>query len=171
MPNSSYPIVLTNLSAARCVVIGGGAVAERKVRQLLDAGARPTVISPTLSPALAAWREAGLLTHACRAYQEGDLAGAALAIAAANDADANQGVAAEARRLGILANIADAPEAGSFHTVATVRRGDLLITVSTGGASPALAAQLRQELAERYGPEYAEHTRAAAARRTKGGRP
>jgi siroheme synthase-like protein len=173
MPISTYPLVLTNLSTARCVVVGGGTVAERKVRQLLDAGARPTVISPTLSAALAAWHAAGQIAHIARLYREGDLAGAALAFAATNDAAANQRVAAEARERGILANVADAPEAGSFHTVATLRRGDLLITVSTGGASPALAAQIRSELAERYGPEYAAHASGAAAARArrKGGRP
>jgi precorrin-2 dehydrogenase/sirohydrochlorin ferrochelatase len=171
MPTSSYPIVLTDLSAARCVVVGGGAVAERKARQLINAGARPTVISPTISAALEAWREAGQIAHIARPYREGDLAGAALAIAATNDADANRMVAGEARRLGILANIADDPAAGSFHTVAAVRRGDLLLTVSTGGASPALAARLRRELEERYGPEYAELTRSEAALRPKAVRP
>jgi precorrin-2 dehydrogenase/sirohydrochlorin ferrochelatase len=167
MPTSSYPIVLTDLSMARCVVIGGGAVAERKARQLIEAGARPTVISPAISEALAGWREAGQLEHIARAYAEGDLAGAALVIAATDDAAVNGLAAAEARRLGVLANIADDPGAGSFHTVATVRRGDLLISVSTGGASPGLAARLRRELEERYGPEYAELTRDAAARRPK----
>jgi siroheme synthase-like protein len=167
MPTSSYPIVLTDLSHARCIVVGGGAVAERKVRQLLDAGAQPTVISPTLSAALAGWHADGRIAHIARPYRDGDLEGAALAFAATNDAAANQQVAAEARRRGVLANVADAPAAGSFHTVATLRRGDLLITVSTGGASPALAAQIRDELAERYGPEYAEHIQAAAVLRAK----
>jgi siroheme synthase-like protein len=128
------------------------------------------VISPTLSVALAAWHTDGRIAYIPRPYRDGDLEGVALAFAATNDAAANQQVAAEARRRGVLANIADAPEAGSFHTVATLRRGNLLITVSTGGASPSLAAQIRTELAERYGPEYAERTQAAAALRPKGAR-
>jgi siroheme synthase-like protein len=171
MPISTFPLVLTNLSTARCVVVGGGAVAERKARQLLDAGACPTVISPTLSAALVAWHRDGRIAHIPRLYREGDLEAAALVFAATNDAEANQQVVAEARRRGILANVADAPATGSFHTVSTLRRGDLLITVSTGGASPALAAQIRDELAERYGPEYADCTQVAAAQRPKGNRP
>lgn len=170
MPTSSYPIVLTGLAEARCVIIGGGAVAERKARQLIEAGARPTVVSPGLCPALEGRRVAGQIAHIARGYREGDLAGAALAIAATDDGAVNRQVAGEAQRLGILANIADAPELGGFHTVASVRRGDLLITVSTGGASPALAAELRRELEARYGPEYAERTRLAAAERPQRGR-
>ena len=152
---ATYPLVLTNLGRVRCVVVGGGAVAERKVRDLLAGGARPQVISPLLTQGLAAWREAGQIEHVARAYQEGDLAGAFLAVAAASDRGVNALVAAEGVRLGILVNIADDPAAGNFHTAAAVRRGDLLLTISTGGSSPALAAHLRREIEARYGDEYA----------------
>lgn len=165
MTRSSYPIVLTDLAGARCVVVGGGAVAERKVAGLLDAGAHPTVVSPTLTPALAAWREAGRIAHVARPYAEGDLDGAGLAFAATDDPTVNGVVAADARLRGILVNVADDPAAGSFHTVGAVRRGDLLLTVSTDGRSPAFAAHLRAELAERYGPEYAGALAVAAGAR------
>lgn len=151
---SSYPIVVTNLAHSRCVVVGGGAVAERKVAGLLDAGARPAVISPALTPALAAWRAEGRIDHVARPYAAGDLAGAALVIAATDDGAVNTLVAAEARGRGALVNVASDQALGSFHTVAAVRRGDLLLTVSTGGRSPALAARVRAELAARYGAEY-----------------
>jgi siroheme synthase-like protein len=152
---AAYPIILTNLPAARCVVVGGGAVAERKVRDLLAGGARPVVISPRLNETLAAWREAGRIEHIERGYAEGDLAGAVLAIAATDDPATNAAVAGEGARRSTLVNVTDDPAAGSFHTVATVRRGDLLLTVSTGGGSPALAARIRRELDARYGDEYA----------------
>jgi siroheme synthase-like protein len=151
----SYPLMLTNLAHVRCVVVGGGAVAERKVRDLLDGGARPVVIGPELTEALAGWLAEGRIAHVERVYQAGDLAGAFLAIAATDDRAANAAVAEEARALGILVNVADEPADGNFHTAAVVRRGDLLLAVSTGGASPALAARIRRELAARYGDEYA----------------
>lgn len=151
-----YPIVLQGLSGARCLVIGGGAVAERKVGDLIAGGARPLVISPTLTPRLAEWASSGEIQHTPRAYQEGDLAGALLVIAATDDPATNARIAQEGRGAGALVNIVDAPEEGDFHTVATVRRGDLLLTVSTGGASPAVTARIRAELASAYGEEYAE---------------
>jgi siroheme synthase-like protein len=150
-----YPLALTNLARVRCVVVGGGAVAERKVGDLLAGGARPIVISPSLTQALDAWAAAGRIEHLARVYEPGDLAGAFLAVAATGDRATNAAVAAEGERLGILANVADDPAAGNFHTVAAVRSGDLLLAVSTGGGSPALSAHIRRELAERYGGEYA----------------
>jgi siroheme synthase-like protein len=152
---NTYPLVLTNLGRVRCVVVGGGAVAERKVRELLEGAARPQVISPRLTAQLAEWRDAGRIEHYAREYCASDLQGAFLAIAATGDRVANATVAGEGARLGLLVNVADEPAAGNFHTAATVRRGDLLIAVSTGGASPALSARIRRELAERYGDEYA----------------
>jgi precorrin-2 dehydrogenase / sirohydrochlorin ferrochelatase len=151
----TYPLILTNLAHARCVVVGGGVVAERKTRDLLDGGARPIVISPDLTEALAGWLAEGRIAHVERLYRSGDLAGAFLAIAATDDHAANAAVAEEARALGILVNTADDAAAGNFHTAAVIRRGDLLLAVSTGGGSPALTARIRRELAARYGEEYA----------------
>ena len=156
MPGTSYPIVLTKLDLAPCVVVGGGTVAERKVAALLDSAALVTVISPELTVRLQEWAEAGRLTHIGRTYCAGDLDGAALAIAATDDPAVNDEVAHAARRAGILVNVAGNPAAGTFTTVATVRRGDVLATVSTNGASPTLAALLRRRIEALIGPEYAE---------------
>lgn len=148
--------MLTNLAQVRCVVVGGGAVAERKVRDLIAGGARPVVISPTVTAALGGWHAAGQIAHVARAYRPGDLAGAFMAVAATNDRATNAAVAEEATRMGILINVADAPWSGNVHTAATVRRGNLVIAVSTGGGSPSLTAHIRREIAARYGDEYGE---------------
>lgn len=148
MTKSSYPVVLTHLAAARCVVVGGGVVAERKAAGLLDAGAHPTVISPTLTPALTEWQQTSCITHVPRLFATGDLAGAALVIAATDDAAVNAAVAAEGHRIGALVNVAGDSAAGSFHTVGTVRRGDLLLTVSTGGMGVGRLAEIAARLAQ-----------------------
>lgn len=149
-----YPIVLTQLDQMRCVVIGGGAVAARKVGALLDSGARVKVISPALEPQLAGWHAADQIDYVARGYQTGDLADAKLAIAATNRREVNAAVAADARARGILINIADDPDGSNFHTLAAVTRGDVLVAVGTGGSSPALAALIRRKLEATIGPEY-----------------
>jgi precorrin-2 dehydrogenase/sirohydrochlorin ferrochelatase len=151
---TSYPIILTKLGHVRCIIIGGGDVAERKAGELLASGACPLVISPELTPTLAGWAAAGTISHLGRGYQAGDLDGAFLVIAATNNRTVNAAIAEEAAQVGALANIADSPDSGTFHTVATVRRGELLLTVSTGGASPMVAARIRRDLEASYGEEY-----------------
>jgi precorrin-2 dehydrogenase / sirohydrochlorin ferrochelatase len=151
----AYPIIINHIAGRRCVVIGGGGVAERKVHALLESGALPHIVSPALTAQLTAWVEAGCATYDERTYEAGDVAGAFLVFAATNDDVVNHRVADDARRAGALVNLADDGAASDFATPATVRRGELLLTVSTAGASPALAAHVRRELDERYGPEYA----------------
>ncbi|MCM2357804.1 MAG: bifunctional precorrin-2 dehydrogenase/sirohydrochlorin ferrochelatase [Geobacteraceae bacterium] len=136
------------------VLVGGGAVAARKCLALLAAGARVTVIAPELDQGLGELRTQGEIRHLARQFAPGDLAGAFLALAVTDSAEVNAAVAGEASARGILADIADAPELGAFTLPALLRRGDLLIAVSTGGKSPALARRIRRELEERYGPEY-----------------
>lgn len=149
-----YPITLTQLGGVRCVVVGGGEVAVRKVRALLESGAHVCVVSPTLHPELAAWHDAERIEHQARCYGRGDLAGAFLAIGATNQRDVNAAVAEEAHQRGILYNIADDPEGSTFHTLAAVNRGDVLLAATTGGDSPALAAHIRRKLEQTFGPEY-----------------
>jgi siroheme synthase-like protein len=149
-----YPLVLTNLAHVRCVVVGGGAVAERKVRDLIAGGARPIVVSPQLTQELDRWRMAGMIEHRARVYVRGDLDGAILAIAATDDSAVNAAVGGEGARLGILVNVADAPARGNFHTMATLRRGKLVFAISTSGGSPALTAHLRRQIEAQYGDEY-----------------
>lgn len=148
-----YPIFL-RLAGEPCVVIGGGAVAERKVAALLDAGARVTVVAPALTPQLTARVAQGELMHEARAYCAGDLAEARLAIAATDDAAAQAAVAEEAAARRVPLNVVDRPELCSFIVPAVVRRGALTVAVATGGGSPALAARARREIEGALGPEY-----------------
>ena len=136
------------------VVVGGGAVAARKCAELLDAGARVTVVAPKLDARLEAMRDNGEISHLEREFSRGDLAGAFLAFATTGNQAVNRAVAEEGKDCGILTTVADAPELCDFTLPAVVRRGDLQIAVSTGGNSPALARRIREELELRYGPEY-----------------
>lgn len=141
-----FPIVLTGLDHRRCVVVGGGTVAARKVKALVDAGAHPEVISPDLSPELEHLVTSGEATVIGRAYQQGDLEGATLVVAATNTRHVNEAIANECRQHGILVNVVDVPDLCAFTLPSVIRRGDLLITVSTGGRSPAFARHMRETL-------------------------
>ena len=149
-----YPVFL-DLDQARCLVIGGGTIAERKVEALLAAGGEVTLVSPELTVALRALEVAGRLTVRQRPYQRGDLDTVSLVIAATDDPALQQQIAADAKQANILCNIVDQPALCSFIMPAVVQRGDLTIAVSTKGASPALAKKIRQDLAEQFGSEYA----------------
>lgn len=121
---------------------------------LLAAEAQVTVISPVLAPELQALAEAGKVRHTRRAYREGDLDGAFLAIAATDDVAVNRAVWAEAVRRGCLVNVVDDPAHSTFILPAILQRGEMSIAVSTGGGSPALARRLRERLEKTIGPEY-----------------
>jgi len=152
------PIFL-NLKGRRCVVIGGGEVAERKVLMLLEAGAQVRVVSPHLGPGLRQLKEANVMEYRARPWEPGDLKGFAIAFAATDDSGVHRAIAAEARSLGVLLNVADEPELCDFIAPSVVRRGDLQIAISTSGASPALASRIRRDLEEIFGPEYEAVTR------------
>lgn len=151
-----YPINL-KLTGRRCAVIGGGAVAERKVRALLASGAAVTVFSPALTSELSGLQETGRLDWVARTYQSGDLHNFFLVFCATNEPEINRQAAADAQAAGALVNIADDPDLSDFYVPAHIAHGDLLLTVSTGGGSPALSRRLREELAARYGPEYGHY--------------
>ena len=153
---TDYPVNLI-LSGRRCLVLGGGSVAERKAESLLAAGADVTVISPELTAKLALWAKQGGLRHVGRQYRGGDAAGYRLVLCATDSAAVNEQAAREARQFGALVNVADAPELCDFTLPARLQRGSLSVAVSTGGQSPALARELRNELAKHLGPEYAEY--------------
>ncbi|HZT43851.1 MAG TPA: bifunctional precorrin-2 dehydrogenase/sirohydrochlorin ferrochelatase [Chthonomonadaceae bacterium] len=158
MPRT-YPIHLT-IEGKLCVVVGGGAVAERKVSGLLAAGARVRLVSPELTPELQTRANAGEIEEVTAAYESTYLADAFLVFAATGDRAVNARIAADAMERGIPVNVVDTntPQAGGFVVPAVVRRGELCLSVSTGGATPMLAAQIRQELEQHYGPEYEELT-------------
>ncbi len=150
-----YPMMV-DLSGKPVAIVGGGTIALDKVELFLKFDAAITVVSPDLHPDLAAHLAAGRLRHVARAYQAGDLAGAAVAVGATDDRAVNSRVAAEARAAGIPVNVVDTPAECSFIVPSVVTQGEMVIAVSTGGASPALAKRLRRDLERRYGPAYGE---------------
>ena len=147
-----YPAFL-NLKGRRCVVVGGGAVAERKLRALLACGAAVTVIAPRCTPQISAIAASGAFRLVDRGYQAADLKGAFLAVAATDSSELNARILADARDSGTLTNSVDDPEAGDFIVPATVRRDHVTLAVSTGGMSPAYARHLRQQLEAWLTPE------------------
>ena len=150
----TYPINLIGLETRRCVVVGGGAVAARKLAGLMAAGACVTAISPELSSEVEALATDGQITVVRRAYEPGDLAGAFLVIAATDDPQTNAAVWQEAVQRGCLVNSVDDVAHCNFILPAVVRRGEVNVSISTGGASPALARRLREQLESLVGPEY-----------------
>lgn len=129
----AFPVSL-EVSGRRCVVFGTGPIAQARAAGLLDAGARVTVIG--------------------RPHEAGDLAGVFLAVAATGDAAETARIFAEAEREGVLLNAVDDPPHCHFAVPAVLRRGDLTVTVSTGGRAPGYARRLRDELARSVGAEY-----------------
>ena len=150
---SGYPVNLL-VAGRRCVVVGAGRIAARKIEALLEASADVHVVAPVLGDEVRAWLGAGRLTVTQRAFEPADLDGAWLATAATSEAGVNRAVfeAGEARRVWV--NAADDPANCSVTLMSVVRRGDLVVTIGTGGRSPALAAWLRERLARELGPEY-----------------
>lgn len=140
-----YPALL-DLDAARVLVVGGGQVALRKVEGLLAAGGTPDLIAPELAPELAALVESAGLFHRAAAFAEGDTRGYRIVVAATDRTGVNAQVAAEARAGGAWVNIVDDPEGSDLAVPATLREGGVLVALSTGGASPLLAARLRTRL-------------------------
>jgi precorrin-2 dehydrogenase/sirohydrochlorin ferrochelatase len=149
-----YPIFL-NIQGRKCVVVGGGEVAERKARALAEQGASVTVISARVCNGLAQLAEQGTIQISRRDFQSGDLEDALIAIAATDDPMVNMEVAREGRVRGVLTNVVDAPEHSDFIVPSLLRRGDISIAVSTGGKSPALARRIRTELEQSFASEYA----------------
>ncbi len=138
--------VFLKLTSRPCLVIGGGDVAARKVALLLQAGALVTVISPTLTPALAALAKAGTLSYRAATFSEADVVGFILAVAATDDEAVNKRVSISAQALGIPVNVVDNPTLCSFIMPSIIDRSPLMVAISTGGASPVLARQLRARL-------------------------
>lgn len=144
-----YPVSLL-VAGRHCLVVGGGAVAARKVGGLLDAGAVVHVVARRVGPEVralgASWEE--------RDFAAEDLGGARLAFAATDDPAVNAAVLAAGEAAGVWVNAADDPANCSFTLPAVVRRGPVTVAVSTGGHSPALAGWLARQVADRLGPEH-----------------
>lgn len=153
MTRLCYPVFL-DLQGRRCVVIGGGAIAQRKVAGLLRFGAEVTLISPSVTKPLGSLAARGRVRHLARTFRAGDLAGAWLVYAATDDASVNERVWREAALRRIFVNAVDQPARCSFIAPSIARRGELIVAVSTGGASPTVAKRLRRQLQATIGPEY-----------------
>jgi len=149
-----YPVLL-DLRGRRAVVVGGGTIAEGKVAPLVEGGAVVTIIAPELTPGLVILARAGRFAHLNRAYLPGDLEDAYLAIAATDDPEVNHAVHAEAEAKGVLINVVDDPDYCGFILPSILRRGDLVVSVSTSGSAPALAVRVRERLERELGDEYA----------------
>jgi precorrin-2 dehydrogenase/sirohydrochlorin ferrochelatase len=161
-----YPINL-DIKNRRCLVVGGGAVGTRKVNTLLDCGARVTVVSPDPTPRLKELAAQGAIHLKQRPYRSDDVDQMFLVIGATDDERLNRQISNDAEQQNTLCNIADRPEVCNFILPAIVRRGDLVITISTSGNSPALAKRLRLDLEKQFGNEYADFLRLMGAVREK----
>ena len=148
-----YPISL-DISNEKCVVVGGGDVAERKIIRLLECGARVVLVGKTITPGLRAMKDKETIEHVPDDYREEHIEGAFLVIGATDRNDVNERIYHDSRSRGILVNVVDEPARCNFIVPAIFRRKDLLIAISTGGKSPALARKLREKMEEKYGPEY-----------------
>jgi len=150
-----YPVSL-DINNRKCLVVGGGGVGTRKVITLLDCGAKVTVVSPDVSGQLLELANNGSIVLEKRSYRKTDLDGLFLVIGTTDDEELNRQISIDAEKLNMLCNIADRPKVCNFILPSIVNRGDLTISISTSGKSPALAKRLRIELEEQFGNEYAE---------------
>lgn len=161
---SYYPILL-DLKGRLAVVVGGGQIAEGKIKSLLEAGACVTVVAPELTPTVREWVDAGQVTHHAREYQLGDLTGAFIVICATDDRAVNERVWAEGTANNQLVNVVDDVPHCNFIAPSIMRRGDLTITVSTNGKAPTLAVRIRERLERLIGDEYAQFLQLAGTLR------
>jgi siroheme synthase-like protein len=150
-----YPISL-NIQGRKCLVVGGGQVALRKVKTLLEHNANVKVVSPILCSELNQLATDGAIRTIQRDYKSEDLQHAFISIAATDNVKTNERVASEARRRGILVNVVDDPKNSDFIVPSCLKRGNVIIAVSTSGRSPALARKIRSELEKNVKAEY-EH--------------
>jgi precorrin-2 dehydrogenase/sirohydrochlorin ferrochelatase len=150
-----YPIFL-DVEDREVVIIGGGAVCERKAETMMKYGARVTVVAPEFTPQITAWASAGRLAIRRKQYDAADLDGASIVIASTDDERVNERVARDCRERKIPVNVVDVTHLCEFIVPAIVEQGSIQLAVSTGGKSPALARTLKEDLQKFVGPEYAE---------------
>lgn len=163
---SYFPIVL-EMTGRHCLVIGGGAVAERKIASLLAVGAEVTVISPEVTNAIFGWSKNNSIQLKVRRYQSGDLAGYQLVFVATDDPEVNDRVYREGKSCGVWVNAADEPAHCDFILPSVLRRRDLVVAVSTGGVSPAATRVIREELESYLTEDYAPFVQIAGEVRTE----
>jgi precorrin-2 dehydrogenase/sirohydrochlorin ferrochelatase len=147
-----YPIFV-DLRGKKVLIVGGGNVARRKIESLLAHGATVELIAKEMSPQVAAWVEKGLIEHAGQDFSESRLESFFMVIAATNDASLNRRVSRKAQEHGLLINVVDQPSDCNFIVPSVLRRGDLVVAVSTSGKSPAFARKIREDLEQHFGDE------------------
>lgn len=146
--------VSMNLRDKKCLVIGGGKVAQRKITGLLQCNAIVVVVSPKITETIEQLAANGKITYYQRVYSSEDLTDAYLVISATDNSEVNSQVAKACQQKGILVNVADEPSLCSFFVNSVIRRGDLTISISTNGKSPLLASTLKKDLEDQFGDEY-----------------
>jgi siroheme synthase-like protein len=151
---SGYPVNLV-VRDRRCVVVGAGRIAARKIEALVTAGARVHVVAPEVGDEVRAWAAAGTLTTSERAFAAADLDGAWLATTATGIPAVDRAVFEAGEARDVWVNAADDPANCSFTLMSVVRQGDLVVAIGTNGRSPALATYLRDHVREEMGPEWA----------------
>ena len=155
-PKMAYYPIAVDLTDQPVLVVGGGTVALRKIEMLIEFGARVTVVAPDVMPEIETLAGSGKIALKRRDYELRDIDDAILIIAATDDRGVNSRVSKDAQMANTLVNIVDDPELCSFIVPATIKRGDLTISISTAGKSPVLARRVREKIEEIFGPEYGE---------------
>ena len=148
-----YPVHL-DIDNRPCLVVGGGDVGQRKAMGLLECGARVTVVSPKVTQKLIKLGEEGRVQLHLRPYRSEDLEGVFMVVGATDDEALNRRIHADAEARNVLCNIADRPAVCNFILPSVIRRGDLIVTVSTSGKSPAFAKKLRKRMEDQFGAAY-----------------
>ena len=161
-----YPIFL-KVAERPCLVVGGGEVGARKVKTLLDCGASVGIVSPEVGEWLEEKIQQGVINLVGSHYEEQQLEGCFLVIAATDDMELNRRIARDADKRGVICNVVDFPQEGNFILPALVQRGPLTLAISTSGKSPALARKLRQDLEQHYGMEYVDFLEIMGAVRSR----
>jgi len=154
---SLYPIFL-KLAGHKVLIVGGGLIAQQKIEAVLRSATDVTVIAPEITPRIRLWAHQGLLVHIALPFRPGMAGGYFLVIAATGSEELNRAIYEEARQAGALSNAVDDPGYCDFYAPAVVSRGEFQIAISTGGHSPALAQNVRKQLEQTFGPEYASWT-------------
>ncbi|MDD2510425.1 MAG: bifunctional precorrin-2 dehydrogenase/sirohydrochlorin ferrochelatase [Syntrophomonas sp.] len=150
-----FPIYL-DLEAKTCLIVGGGQVAERKIENLLDYGMDIRVVSPQAREGIQQWAEEGIIQWQARDFSESDLPGVFMAFVATDNSNVNQAIVEACRKAGVLVNAVDDPPNCDFYVPSIVRRGSLVLAISTEGKSPFFARRLREELENTISPAYGE---------------
>lgn len=149
-----YPVFL-ELEGKKALVVGGGRVAQRKIETLLEHGALVNVVAVELNRPIAAMVEKGLIQYLGQDFSENHLEHIFLVIAATNDISLNRHISEKAQQKGLLVNAVDQPSECNFIVPSVLRRGDLVVAVSTSGKSPAFARKVREDLEAHFGEEFA----------------